>query len=262
MYPERGQLCLLVSNLSRLEGRTREGEIVRDSNEKGSQEPNALGMSILPAASPNFWSGRNGHKIVAIVDHITAGLMPGCLSWLCDPASGVSAHYLVDREGNIYKLVNESDTAWGCGVVDQPTWPLYAGINPNYIVLNIEHEGLPTDVEGDGDLTPAQYASSLWLHKQLIVAYGIPAKDPYIVGHHVIDANHADCPGGTFPFAQLFADLAPAPAPTPTMTYGSGSISGQILADGHLWVKAVEAAEMFGHDQYSWDAATETMTVD
>lgn len=232
---------------------------MRDNNEKGSQEPNVLGMSILSAPSPNFWPGRNGHKICAIVNHIAAGLNPGALSWLCSPTSGVSAHYLVDRAGNIYKLVHESDTAWHAGVVDTPTWSLYTGINPNYLTIGIEHEGLPTQAEGDGDLTPAQYQASLWLHKQLISAYAIPVDNNHIVGHHVIDANHADCPGSTFPFAQLFADLITV---TPKMVYEGDPISGQILSDGRLWVRAVDAAGLFGHSNYQWDAAMETMTVD
>ena len=230
-----------------------------DSFEQGIQEEAPLATpTVISAPSPNYWPGRNGHKICAIVDHITAGLMPGCLSWMQDPASKVSAHYLVARTGQVYKLVHELDTAWGCGVVKDPTWPLYIGINPNYICLNIEHEGFPAQAEADGDLTPAQYQASLWLHRSLIGAYGIPVDTLHIIPHSCINSDHADCPG-PFPWAQLFADLTPQT--TPWMSYAGGGISGRILADGRLWVRATDTCELFGRDVYSWDVDTKTLSV-
>ena len=46
-------------------------------------------MDIEWTGSPNYNTGRNGKKITAIVDHITAGYMPGCLDWLKNPKSKV-----------------------------------------------------------------------------------------------------------------------------------------------------------------------------
>lgn len=231
-----------------------------DRNEKGIQEaPIEVMPSIISAPSPNFWRSRNGHKILAIVDHITDGLMPGCLDWLCDPASEVSVHYLVTRAGIIYKLVDESDTAWHAGVVDKPSWSLYSGINPNYFTIGVEHEGTG-DPEGTGDLTPAQYQASLWLHRLLVTAYYIPMDDAHIIGHNEIDSvNRADCPGAIYPWQQLRADLATV---TPTMAYNGGSVQGQLLADSHLWIKAVDALALLlpGHT-YAWDPLTATMAI-
>lgn len=47
----------------------------------------------------------------------------------------------------------------------------------------------------------------------------------------------------------------------PGMTYAGSRITGQVLADGHLWVKATDAAGLFGHALYNWNAATETLTI-
>ena len=153
--------------------------------------------------TPNFREGRGGRKIIAIVDHITAGLMPGCLSWMQNPKAQASAHYLVTRDGRIYQLVKDEDTAWHAGIVNKPSWPLYDRTNPNRYTLGIEHEGLPNE-----PLAEPQYQATLWLHRQLVNKHGIPVDRDHIIGHYRIDSvNKANCPGPKFPWDRLFADL-------------------------------------------------------
>ena len=153
--------------------------------------------------SPNRWAGRNGYKPLAIVDHITAGLMPGCLQWMQNPSSKASAHYLITKDGRIIKLVKEEDTAWANGEVRLPDWPLYDNINPNLYTLSIEHES-----KGEA-LTEAQYQATLWLHRQLIDRWQIPIDSDHIIGHYRIDSvNRANCPGPNFPWDRLFKDLS------------------------------------------------------
>jgi N-acetyl-anhydromuramyl-L-alanine amidase AmpD len=197
--------------------------------------------NIIQAPSPNFGAGRNGRKIVAIVDHITDGAMPGCLQWLQNPASQVSAHYVVARAGDIYKLVAESDSAWHCGIVDKPNWNLYDGTNPNHYTIGIEHEGT------DGTLTAAQYQSTLWLHKQLVSAYAIPVDNNHIIGHCRLDTvNRANCPGPNFPWAQLFSDLMPV-----TIIANGQAIAAQLI-DGSTWGQIADVLKAKGIS-YVWD---------
>lgn len=158
-------------------------------------------------ASPNFTKGRGGKKIVAIVTHITAGQFPGCLSWLCNPASRASSNYLITRTGRIVQLVRDEDTAWANGVVNKPSWGLYDGTNPNRYTVSIEHEGYGSN-GGDGNLTESQYQASLWLHKQLIKKHNLPIDRDHIIGHFMIDSvNRPNCPGENFPWVRLFNDL-------------------------------------------------------
>ena len=160
--------------------------------------------------SPNFHPGRQGHQILAIVDHIMAGTLSGTDAWFQNPASQVSAHYGVGRSGEIHKYVRDEDTAWHAGEVVQPTAPLraqYPTLNLNLITVGIEHEG-----ESGDHLTDAQYAATLWLHRTVIAAYGIPVDRTHIILHHEIDANHGGCPGPGFPIDRLMADLAAPPA--------------------------------------------------
>src|SRR5271165_5274547 len=64
--------------------------------------------------SPNHAS-RQGEKIQRLVLHNTDGPLAGSLARLKDPAAQVSAHYVVDRNGDIYQLVDDSSTAWHSG---------------------------------------------------------------------------------------------------------------------------------------------------
>lgn len=71
--------------------------------------------------SPNFTVGRGGKKVNKIVIHWWGDpaqnpSAEGVVNWLCNPASGVSAHYVVTGTGRrAWCLVNETDTAWHAG---------------------------------------------------------------------------------------------------------------------------------------------------
>jgi len=158
--------------------------------------------------SPNRWEGRKGHKIRAIVIHITAGAFPGCLNWMKNPVSKASANYLVTRTGRIIQLVRDEDSAWANGGVKKPNWRLLIPrVNPNRYTISIEHEGYGAN-GGDGTLTEPQYQATLWLHRQLIKKYDLPVDQDHIIGHYRIDSvNRPNCPGPKFPWDRLFADL-------------------------------------------------------
>jgi N-acetyl-anhydromuramyl-L-alanine amidase AmpD len=101
-----------------------------------------MSYKIEFVGTPNFWKGRAGYKPIAIVNHITAGLYPGCLSWMQNPKSSASSNYLVTKKGEIFQLVADENTAWANGGVNKPNWTiLKRGINPNYYTISIEHEG-------------------------------------------------------------------------------------------------------------------------
>lgn len=160
-------------------------------------------MEIKWQKSPNYWNGRHGRKIIAIVDHITAGLMPGCLDWMCNPRSKASAHYLVTKSGEVYQLVAEGDTAFHAGEVKKHTWKLHDGTNPNRRTIGIEHECV-----SGGDLTEAQYQATLKLHKELIRKYNIPIARDHIIGHYEIDrVDRLNDPGKYFPWERLMKEL-------------------------------------------------------
>ncbi len=164
-------------------------------------------MNIEFIKSPNYSKGRNGKKIIAICNHITAGQFPGCQNWLCNPKAKASSNYLITRTGKIIQLVKDEDTAWANGGVNKPSWTLYDGTNPNRYTISIEHEGYGSN-GGDGNLTEQQYQATLCLHRQLINKWNIPIDRNHIIGHFEIDKiNRPNCPGKAFPWDRLMKDL-------------------------------------------------------
>lgn len=132
--------------------------------------------------SPNY-SSRDGTGIDMIVLHCTTSASAeGTISWFQDRKSQVSAHYLVDTNGDIYQMVRDEFSAWHAKA-------------SNARSIGIEHVGTT-----NGRLTEAQNVASAQLIRWAIAAYGIPLAN--VVGHRFAPGNEGttDCPG------QLFGD--------------------------------------------------------
>ena len=167
------------------------------------------------AQSPNYWPGRQGHRITAIVIHSTAGFEPGVLEWFSTPSSSVSAHYVVNRDGSVICCVDEDDSAWHAGVVTADS--IYYGKgNLNVTTIGIEHENDGTNSLG---LTPAQMAASVRLIADIRRRHG---NLPFIP-HHAINSGHAGCPGPRFPLAEL--DAATRQNSATTTMSGGGRVN-------------------------------------
>lgn len=66
--------------------------------------------------SPNNKPRPSGVKPTLICLHASAGKSDaGDLSWICSPKSGVSYHYLVGRDGEVYELVDPKFQAYHAG---------------------------------------------------------------------------------------------------------------------------------------------------
>ena len=84
--------------------------------------------------------------------------------------SGVSPHYLIDRKGKVYRLVQDHDVAYHAGVSKMPDGR--TGVNGFSIGIEV--------IEKDTDSpTSAQYASLRSLIASLKSAYPIK----YVLGH-------------------------------------------------------------------------------
>src|SRR5262249_6330142 len=65
--------------------------------------------------SPNYNNRPANTAIDAVTAHVTAGAFDSDMDWLCNPASGVSAHYGISPDGKIYQLVDPKFRAWHAG---------------------------------------------------------------------------------------------------------------------------------------------------
>ncbi len=89
--------------------------------------------------SPNFGPRREPLAPDMIVLHYT-GMETGVAAArrLCDPASEVSAHYLIHEDGGIVQMVRESDRAWHAG---KSSWRGHTDINSCSIGIEIVNPG-------------------------------------------------------------------------------------------------------------------------
>jgi N-acetyl-anhydromuramyl-L-alanine amidase AmpD len=69
----------------------------------------------------NHDPGRDDHSIDLIVVHYTAsGSAASTIAWFKNPAALVSAHYILDHDGELYQIVKDEDTAWHAGIAPRP----------------------------------------------------------------------------------------------------------------------------------------------
>ena len=83
---------------------------------------------MIERPSPNCEPRPAGQVVDMLVIHYTG--MPtaaDALSRLCDPQSKVSAHYLIDEDGSVYRLVPEALRAWHAGI---GLWPEESLVEP------------------------------------------------------------------------------------------------------------------------------------
>jgi N-acetylmuramoyl-L-alanine amidase len=129
---------------------------------------------VINAPSPNF-NERNGMDIDTIVIHHTASNNgAGDLAHLRDPKAEVSAHYMLDRDGKIYQLVNDQKRAWHAGKSELHGVP--TDVNGRSIGIEIVNDG-----SGKTPFTEAQYKSLTQLVGYLKQEYKVPMNN--IVGH-------------------------------------------------------------------------------
>lgn len=89
--------------------------------------------------SPNYGERADGVKPGLVILHYTnMKTAEEALQRLCDPASEVSAHYLIDEDGSIYQLVDESFRAWHAG---QSYWQAETDINSHSIGIELVNPG-------------------------------------------------------------------------------------------------------------------------
>lgn len=140
--------------------------------------------------SPNYQKGRSGHNPQAIVIHITDGSKESVKSWFLNPKSQVSAHYLVCKNGDVIQFVEEKDTAWHCGKIQNPKWELLKpNLNPNLYTIGIEFEGKDNE-----HLTMFQVYIGAWLLFKISAGWGISMDLLHVIPHNWINAGKI-CPG-------------------------------------------------------------------
>lgn len=153
-------------------------------------------MQIFSKPSPNFNDRRDNKKISMLVMHYT-GMRSAkeALNRLCDPTSQVSAHYMIDETGQIFKLVEEDKRAWHAGV---GYWRGETDLNSISIGIEIVNPGHEF---GYVPFPAVQMRSVMELSKRLAQQYDI--KPVNVVGHSDIAPSRKEDPGELFDWKGL-----------------------------------------------------------
>ncbi|MEM1105742.1 MAG: N-acetylmuramoyl-L-alanine amidase [Pseudomonadota bacterium] len=139
---------------------------------------------------------------------------PAAEARLCDPASEVSAHYLVREDGVIVQMVAEAQRAWHAGVA---RWQGEGDLNSRSIGIEIVNGGHDFP-DANGRLTPfpeVQISAVISLSRAVLARW--PIDQTRIVGHSDIAPSRKRDPGEHFPWRRLSQEgvgLWPPEAPT------------------------------------------------
>ena len=94
---------------------------------------------MIRTPSPNHGARAEPGRVDLVVLHYTGmASAAAALRRLCDPASQVSAHYLIEETGAVHRLVDEDRRAWHAGIA---SWQGATDINDRSIGIELVNPG-------------------------------------------------------------------------------------------------------------------------
>ena len=138
--------------------------------------------------SPNFDARRPN---LVVIHHTSNNAIEPALATLTNPAREVSAHYVIERDGTVYQLVDERLRAWHAG---KSRWGADTDVNSSSIGIELDNNGREPYAE-------PQVAALLSLLADLQERYRIPAAN--FVGHGDIAPGRKVDPSALFPWRRL-----------------------------------------------------------
>ena len=153
-------------------------------------------MRIIENPSPNYSERKSGTVIDTVVLHYT-GMKSAdeAMTRMKNSHAEVSAHYCINENGRVYKLVDEKYKAWHAGVSH---WRGRDYLNNNSIGIEIvnpghEHGYRPFSYEQGDAVTE--------LVSQIFQRHNIDVRN--VVGHSDIAPQRKEDPGEYFPWFRL-----------------------------------------------------------
>lgn len=119
------------------------------------------------------------------------------LARLTDPAAGVSAHYLIDEDGAVHRLVDEDMRAWHAG---EARWRGRGDINARSVGIELVNPGHQF---GYRSFPGPQMSACIELTLSVLARHPIPARN--VVGHSDVAPRRKKDPGELFDWRRLAA---------------------------------------------------------
>lgn len=163
------------------------------------------------ALSPNHGPRRDGARPTLVILHYTAmASADAAQARLCLPEAEVSAHYLIDRLGEVRRLVPEERRAWHAGA---GRWGAITDVNSASI-------GIELDNDGQGPFGAPLMSALVPLLREIMARHAIPPER--VIGHSDCAPGRKIDPGPRFDWRRLahegcavWPGLGGAPLPGP-----------------------------------------------
>ncbi|MEA1942711.1 MAG: N-acetylmuramoyl-L-alanine amidase [Pseudomonadota bacterium] len=158
-----------------------------------------MSLKVRDTPSPNFNARKRPLSLVVL--HYT-GMKTGAaaLARMCDPEVSVSAHYMVEEDGGVCRLVAEAMRAWHAGV---SYWRGERDVNSASIGIEIVNGGHDFGLPG---FPAVQIEAVTELVRDIMGRHGIAPRD--VIGHSDVAPGRKTDPGEKFPWPQLAASGA------------------------------------------------------
>jgi N-acetylmuramoyl-L-alanine amidase len=185
-------------------------------------------MTHIQAPSPNF-DQRQGPPDMVVLHYTGMATGAAALDRLRDPAAKVSAHYVVEEDGQVYALVAEERRAWHAG---RSFWKGQTDINAVSIGIEIVNPGHEF---GYRDFPGAQIEAVIGLLDAVRGRWTIP--DGRILGHSDVAPDRKQDPGERFAWRRLAEAghglwVEPEPAPGVPLSPGDDGLGVFALQAG------------------------------
>jgi N-acetylmuramoyl-L-alanine amidase len=153
-------------------------------------------MPVTDRPSPNHDARPHGQAVDILLLHYTdMASAEAALARMTDPVARVSAHYCIDEDGTIYRLVAEERRAWHAGVSD---WAGARDINARSIGIELVNPGHSC---GYRPFPEAQMQALADLARGILARHPIPAHR--VLGHSDVAPARKIDPGELFDWPWL-----------------------------------------------------------
>jgi N-acetylmuramoyl-L-alanine amidase len=181
------------------------------------------------APSPN-WDERALPITMVVLHYTEMQSAELALAKMTDPASKVSAHYLISEAGEVIRVVDEDKRAWHAGV---SYWRGLRDLNSASIGIELDHPG---HAFGYREFSPAQFEALVPLLHRILQTHNIPRAN--VLGHSDVAPQRKIDPGELFPWERLAEYRLCLPRPTKL------ELGDPFDNDGSFYL----ALERFGYD--------------
>ena len=184
---------------------------------------------LVDRPSPNHDARPAGQRVDILLLHYTdMESAEAALARLCDPEAQVSAHYCIDEDGTLYRLVGEARRAWHAGA---SSWAGAGNINDRSIGIELVNPGHSC---GYRPFPEAQMAALIGLATEILARHPIPPGR--VLGHSDVAPLRKQDPGELFDWRALAAagiGLWPEPAEPPEDPPDMGEIQARLARFGY-----------------------------